>query len=460
MDVKEFSEPNLERPVGNLDLWPKALSIIKRELSEQSFKTWVEPARFQKFEDGVLSLEVPDKFYGDWLKEHYQDIVKGAVLEVAGLRPEVRYVVKDPSYQPAPKNIPNAPPVNRPARPQESSLLNNRYTFESFVVGPGNRFAHAAMLAVSEAPAKNYNPLFIYGRVGLGKTHLMQGLAHRVLQKNPEARVVYMSGEKFTNQLISAIQNRSTQAFRAKYRNADVLLVDDVHFIAGKESTQEEFFNTFNTLYDGHKQIIVSSDRPPKEIPGLEDRLVSRFAWGLIADIQPPDFETRVAILKKKMERETVVVPDEVVFFIASKIKSNIRELEGALMRVVAYSSLTSTTVDIKVVEGEILKDTLKEEVGNVSIEQIQKSVCDYFQIKVSDLRAKKRSKSIAHPRQVAMYLVRAMTDHSLPEIGSYFGGRGHATVIHACNKIEEASKKGGKIQMVLDDVKALIQKG
>ncbi len=455
MSVKEelpSTEPSVQ--LSQKEIWQKALENIKRELSEQSFKTWIEPARFQRLENNVLSLEIPDKFYGDWLREHYQDIIRGAISEIAGFKPEVQYIVRDQSYKPA--SFPS-----RPQRPGfETPTLNDRYTFQDFVVGPGNRFAHAAVLAVSEAPAKNYNPLFIYGRVGLGKTHLMQAAAQYILERNPETKVVYMSGEKFTNQLISAIQNRSTHTFRAKYRNADVLLIDDIHFIAGKESSQEEFFNTFNTLYDAHKQIIVSSNLPPKEIPGLEDRLISRFGWGLVADIQPPDFETRVAILRKKMERETVSLPDDVVFFIASKIKSNIRELEGALIRVVAYSSLTSTAVNVKMVEEEVLKDSLKEELGNISIEQIQKAVCDYFQIKISDLRAKKRSKSIAYPRQVAMFLVRSMTDHSLPEIGAYFGGRGHATVIHACNKIDKSLQLGGKIQQVLEDVKMLIRKG
>ena len=455
-----IKEPPGARPIAQMphkEMWQKALLNIKQELSEQSFKTWVEPARFQKLEEGVLFLEVPDKFYGDWLKEHYQDIIRGACYAVAGVKPDIRYIVNDNSFKPTL----SASPVNKRPSGETSSLnLNDRYTFENFVVGPGNRFAHAAAMAVSQALAKNYNPLFIYGRVGLGKTHLMQAVPHSVLQKNPEAKVVYMSGEKFTNQLISAIQNRSTHTFRAKYRNTDVLLVDDIHFIAGKESTQEEFFNTFNTLYDAHKQIIVASDRPPKEIPGLEERLISRFGWGLVADIQPPDLETRIAILKKKIERETVTVPDEVVFFIASKIKSNIRELEGALMRVVAYSSLTSTVVDLKIVEEEVLKDALKEEVGNITIDQIQKSVCDYFQIKVSDLRAKRRSRSIAYPRHIAMYLVRSITDHSLPEIGAYFGGRGHATVIHACNKIDRALQSGGKIQHIVEEIKVLIQKG
>ena len=457
MSIKELPDALPAAQLTHKEMWQKALLNIKQELSEQSFKTWVEPARFQKLEGGVLFLEVPDKFYGDWLKEHYQDIIRGAFYTVAGTKPDIHYLVKDNSFKPS---FAGAPATPRRPSSEASSNLNDRYTFENFVVGPGNRFAHAAAIAVSQAPAKNYNPLFIYGRVGLGKTHLMQGVAHYILERNPEAKVVYMSGEKFTNQLISAIQNRSTHNFRAKYRNTDVLLVDDIHFIAGKESTQEEFFHTFNTLYDAHKQIIVASDRPPKDIPGLEDRLISRFGWGLVADIQPPDLETRIAILKKKIERETVVVPDDVVFLIASKIKSNIRELEGALMRVVAYSSLTSTVVDVKVVEGEILRDALKEEVGNLTIDQIQKSVCDYFQIKVSDLRAKKRSRSIAYPRQIAMYLVRSMTDHSLPEIGAYFGGRGHATVIHACNKIDRALQSGGKIQHILEDVKVLIQKG
>ena len=454
MTIKELSSTPAAQ-INQTEIWQKALANIKQELSEQSFKTWVEPARFQKLEGGVLVLEVPDKFYGDWLKEHYQDIIRGALCGVVGTKPDIRYVVQDRSFKPS------SPPASSQTRNvAETPSLNDRYTFQNFVVGPGNRFAHAAVVAVSEAPAKNYNPLFLYGRVGLGKTHLMQAAAHHVLERNSGAKVVYMSGEKFTNQLISAIQNRSTHTFRLKHRNTDILLVDDIHFIAGKESTQEEFFNTFNTLYDAHRQIIVSSDRPPKEIPGLEDRLISRFSWGLVADIQPPDLETRVAILKKKMERETVVLPDDVVFFIASKIKSNIRELEGALMRVVAYSSLTSTIVDVKVVEEEVLKDALKEEVGNITIDQIQKSVCDYFQIKISDLRAKRRSKSIAYPRQVAMYLVRSMTDHSLPEIGSFFGGRGHATVIYACNKIERALQIGGKVRLIIDDIKMLMQKG
>ncbi|OGW80771.1 MAG: hypothetical protein A3G33_06490 [Omnitrophica bacterium RIFCSPLOWO2_12_FULL_44_17] len=434
-------------------LWNKVLGNIKQELSEQSFKTWIEPLRLQKGDDKSFSLLVPDKFYGDWLKSHYHEIIRAAILEASGLCVDIHYIAEERAQ----KNVSGLPFFSSLASPQITTELNDRYSFDHFVVGPGNQFAHAAALSVSETPAKKYNPLFIYGNVGLGKTHLMQAIAHRLIAKNKNTKVSFLSGEKFTNQLISAIQNRSTHAFRNKYRNSDILLVDDIHFIAGKEATQEEFFNTFNTLYDAHKQIVVTSDRSPKEIPGLEDRLISRFGWGLVVDIQPPDFETRVAILKKKMEKETVVVPDDVVFFIAKKIKSNIRELEGALIRVVAYASLLGGVVDLKTVEEQILRDSVKEELRNVTIDRIQLAVCQYFNIKVSDLRIKRRSKSIAFPRQIAMFLVREMTDHSLPEIGAFFGGRGHATVIHACNKISTERCSDDKLEMAINAVKLLI---
>lgn len=437
------------------DAWQKTLFKVKSELSEQSYSTWISPVQFSKFENGTAFLEVPDRFYADWVKDHYQDIIRSALSDVLGEKIQLSYIISDKTFKFAAET---SVPLPKKVRP-ENLGMNGRYNFDNFVIGPGNRFAHAAAVAVSQAPAKNYNPLFIYGSVGLGKTHLMQAVAHSILERNSEAKVVYISGENFTNQLISAIQGRSTHQFRMKYRNSDVLLVDDIHFIAGKESTQEEFFHTFNCLHDAHKQIIVCSDRPPKEIPGLEDRLISRFGWGLVADIQPPEFETRVAILKKKMEQETVSVPDEVVFFIANKIKSNIRELEGALVRVVAYTTLTGILVNKKVAE-EILKDCFKEEVINVTIERIQKNVCDYFKIKISDLRVKNRSRSVSYPRQIAMYLVRELTTYSLPEIGEYFGGRGHATVIHGCNKIEHELSLNGKTKRVVDELKLLIKEG
>lgn len=436
--------------------WLDVLNLVKKRVPEQSFLVWLEPIKFIGIRNGVLSLEVPDRFYGDWIKQHYDSIIRDVVFELTGSKVEICF---------APSNHPNSQVITNSSRASAVQTIknldiNNRYTFDNFVIGPGNRFAHAAALAVSDAPARSYNPLFIYGRVGLGKTHLMQAVAHRVLERNPQTKILYLSGEKFTNQLISAIQNRSTEGFRKKYRWADFLLVDDVHFIAGKEATQEEFFHTFNHLYDAHKQIIVSSDRPPKEITGLEERLISRFAWGLVADVQPPDFETRVAILKKKMAREAALVPEEVIYFIANKIKSNIRELEGALIRVVAYSQLTGNVVDVKVVENEVLRDAVLEEVGNITVDKIQKVICDYFKLKLSDLCGKNRSKSVVLPRQVGMYLTRKMTDLSLPEIGNHFGGRGHATVIHSCNKIENTLTKGGRAQILVEDIKLLIQKG
>jgi chromosomal replication initiator protein len=333
--------------------------------------------------------------------------------------------------------------------PTDESKLNPKYTFESFVVGPSNRFAHAAALAVSESPAKEYNPLFIYGKVGLGKTHLMQAIGHYILQKKPSMKFIYISSEKFTNQLISAIQNRTTLKFREMYRNVDLLLIDDIHFIAGKESTQEEFFHTFNTLHDAHKQIVVSSDRSPKDIPALEERLVSRFEWGLVADIQPPDIETRIAILRKKAERETITIPDDVTYFIAEAIRSNIRELEGALIRVVAYAKLVGKDIDLELVK-DVLKDVLIEQNKKITIESIQQKVAQYFDIRVADMRSKKRNKMIAYPRQIAMYLSRDLTDFSLPEIGEQFGGRDHSTVLHACEKVyRDMETKNGVRDMV-----------
>ncbi|MCM8761245.1 MAG: chromosomal replication initiator protein DnaA, partial [Candidatus Omnitrophica bacterium] len=344
-------------------------------------------------------------------------------------------------------------PFSRSVSDQAKEIgLQERYSFDHFVIGPSNRFAHAAALAVSDSPAKAYNPLFIYGGVGLGKTHLMHAIGHRVLQKSPKARVLYISSEEFTNQLISAIQNRTTLKFREKYRSVDILLIDDIHFIAGKEATQEEFFHTFNALYDAHKQIVVSSDRPPKEIERLEERLVSRFEWGLVTDIQPPDFETRIAILKKKSEKETIVLPEDVFYFLAEKIRTNIRELEGALIRVVAYAKLVGKDVSVELAK-EVLKDMIIEGEKKVTIELIQKKVSEYFDIKLSDMRAKKRSKAIAYPRQIAMYLARQLTDYSLPEIGEQFGGRDHTTVIHAYDKIENDLKNKRGLKAIVDKV-------
>jgi chromosomal replication initiator protein len=436
------------------DLWKKLCSVLSRELSERSFKTWFEPISLLGASDETLTLSVPDQYYGKWLEDHYQNLILSSVEEILGRPLKIAYQVVEPPKPSA--SLPAAVPPKE--KDEVVAGLNQKYTFDDFVIGPGNRFAHAASVAVSESPAKQYNPLFIYGPTGLGKTHLLQSIAHEMKRRHPEFKILYISSEKFTNQLITAIQTKSTPQFRSRYRTLDLLLIDDVHFIAEKDSTQEEFFNTFNTLYDAHKQIVVTSDRPPREIPGLEERLVSRFGWGLVTDIQPPDFETRVAILKKKMERETVVVPDDVSYFIADKIKSNIRELEGALIRVVAYCTLTNSKIDVRLAQ-EILKDSFKEEAQKFTIEGIQKVVADYFNIKVSDLRAKKRTVSIVRPRQIAMYLVRELTSHSFPEIGEYFGGKDHTTVLHSCNKIAGERDKDVSVRSLLDKLTGLLKK-
>ena len=436
--------------------WTRISQILSKELSENSFNTWFSPVRCLEISETSVILGVPDSYYGQWLKDHYQDLILSASREVLGTQKALVYQVAPLEPKTESPSVSKMP--EKSAAPGGLVLLNSKYTFDSFVIGPGNRFAHAAACAVAEAPAKQYNPLFIYGPVGLGKTHLMQAIAHETHRRKPGSKVLYISSEKFTNQLITSIQTKSTQQFRGKYRNVDLLLIDDIHFIAGKEATQEEFFHTFNTLYDAHKQIVVTSDRSPKEIPGLEERLVSRFGWGLVTDIQPPDFETRVAILKKKMEKETVVVPDDVCYFIASKIRSNIRELEGALIRVVAFCSLTGQTVDLKTAQ-EVLRDSLKEEEQNISMERIQRVVADFFNLKISDLRAKRRNRSVAFPRQIAMYLIRSLTTHSLPEIGEYFGGRDHTTVLHSVNKIDSEMEEKVDLRKTIQEIKELLKK-
>ncbi|MBI4971137.1 MAG: chromosomal replication initiator protein DnaA, partial [Candidatus Omnitrophica bacterium] len=406
-------------------IWSDVLALLKDSLSEQTLRAWIEPSKFISLEKNILTLEVPDKFYGDWLKEHYEESIVASVLKACGQKSEVQYQIskKELSVEKTPKTKSSKTSSGSEFRPTlptpitRDYTLNYRYNFDNFVIGPNNRFAHAAAMAVAESPARAYNPLFIYGPVGLGKTHLLQSIAHSTLEKNPEARVIFISSEKFTNQLITAIQTRTTQAFRDRYRNVDVLLIDDIHFIANKEATQEEFFHTFNALYDAHKQIVVTSDRPPKDISALEERLVSRFEWGLVTDIQPPDLETRIAILRKKLETNPKPVSDDVTMFIASKIKSNIRELEGALIRVMACSSLTDKPLDVKLAQ-EVLKDSVAEEERKINIDLVQKKVSEYFDLSVSDMRVKKRTKAVAYPRQLAMYLVRRLTAHSLPEIG------------------------------------------
>jgi chromosomal replication initiator protein len=434
-------------------IWEQICQTIKPKIGENAFEAWLKPVR-PKIDDAekTLFLEVPNEFFKEWVVEHY-DLLIRELLKNAKIQLGVEYRVNPALIAPArPKDL-------KPAKEKrvESFILNPKFTFDNFVVGPSNRFTHAACVSIAESPAKAYNPLFIYGKTGLGKTHLMQAICQKIREDNPQTKFYFTPSEKFTNDLISAIQHRSTQAFRDKFRNVDVLLIDDIHFIANKEATQEEFFHTFNALYDSHKQIIISSDRPPREIHNLEERLVSRFGWGLVADIQPPDVETRIAILKKKVENESVLIPDDVIYFIAEVIKTNIRELEGALVRVIAYSLLEDAVLTLEMAKG-VLKDLLRETSRQISAEDIQKNVADFYKISTQDLKTKKRIKNIVLPRQVAMYLCREMTSLSLPEIGQLFGGKDHTTVLHSYKKIQLAINQDQKLKNAVERIKSEIQ--
>ncbi|MBU1090770.1 MAG: chromosomal replication initiator protein DnaA [Candidatus Omnitrophica bacterium] len=417
--------------------WQQIQNNLKDKLGETVFETWIAPLRLKSDNKGRILLEAPDSFFKDWVERNYRQLIedelrKSSVEQAISVTIDVGSAPRELSPAELPQSL-----RARFKEPVSTGSLNARYTFENFVVGSSNRHAHAYSLAVADAPAKTYNPLFIYGGVGLGKTHLMQAICHFILKKSSgKAAICYLPSERFTNELIDAIQHHSTSSFRQKYRNADVLVIDDIHFIAGKESTQEEFFHTFNTLYDAHKQIIICSDRPPKEIANLQERLVSRFGWGLTTDIQPPDLETRVAILKKKIERESVTVPDDVIFFIAQLIKTNIRELEGALIRTIAYSLLEEKPITLALTK-EVLRDLLKEPKKLITVDFVQRCVAEEFGVTLQDLKTRRRNKNIVLPRQVAMYLSRELTDLSLPEIGGFFGGKDHTTVLHSYNKIK-----------------------
>ncbi len=419
------------------EIWNKAKDHIKKQISQTAFEAWFLPLKFKEVKGQRMTLEAPDSFFKDWIITHYLNLISEAAKSASGENLSIDLQV-NPALLGKQERNRLEEFKTRLTPPQDTFALNPRYTFENFVVGSSNRFAHAASLAVAESPAKAYNPFFIYGGVGLGKTHLMQAICHCVKSHHgSELKICYLPSERFTNELINAIQHHSTSSFRQKYRNMDILLIDDIHFIAGKEATQEEFFHTFNTLYDAHKQIIISSDRPPKEIPRLEERLVSRFGWGLITDIQPPDLETRIAILKKKIEREPVNVPDDVIFFIAGLINTNIRELEGALIRVIAYSLLEEKTIDLALTK-DILKDLIREPKKLINANQILQIVAEEFNFSLPEIKTKRRNKNTVLVRQIAMYVIRELTDLSLPEIGEFFGGRDHTTVLHAYNKIKK----------------------
>ncbi len=432
-------------------IWNQALGELEQKVSRPSFETWLKDTEPLALEQNRLTVSVPTDFVKEWLENRYSQLILDVLRDLSGEDLTVRFVVG--SADPSPLPI-------RPISINEdivSTSLNPRYTFESFVIGNSNRFAHAAALAVAEAPAKAYNPLFIYGGVGLGKTHLINAIGHFVLKHYPDLRVVYLSTEKFTNDFINSIRDNRTVDFRNRYRNIDVLLIDDIQFLAGKEQTQEEFFHTFNALHENNKQIVISSDRQPKEIPTLEDRLRSRFEWGLITDIQAPDLETRAAILRKKAASENIDIPNEAIMLIADKITTNIRELEGALIRIKAYSRMTQQQIDEELIE-KALKDILPESnQAPLTIEKIQRLVAGYFGLRVEDMKAKKRTKALSHPRQIAMFLCREMTDLSLPKIGDEFGGRDHTTVMHAQEKITSDMQSNPQVYREVEAIKKIL---
>ena len=415
-----------------MNLWDQVLERVEKKLNRHSFATWFRPTSFVDLEGATLVVRVPNAQFKDWLAKNYHGVLSEALQELQ--RPEIQIVFE---AEPEATAATASPQGER----EGWASLNPKYTFESFVVGASNQFAHAAARAVAEIPSKSYNPLFLYGGVGLGKTHLMHAIGHYIQARNRHLNLLYISTDRFINEMINAIRFDRLPAFRQKYRAIDVLLVDDIQFIAGKDRTQEEFFHIFNALHDTQKQIVISSDCPPRQIPTIEERLHSRFEWGLIADIQPPDIETKVAILRKKAESERVELPENVALFIASKVRTNIRELEGSLIRLVAFASLTGRDIDLALAH-EILRDLIHTEDKPITIEMIQKFVADHYNVKLTELKAKNNAKAIAVPRQIAMYLTKTLTDASLPEIGKGFGGKHHSTVIHSVRKIDGLRKR------------------
>src|SRR6185436_4718101 len=438
--------------MSSVTVWDQVLTRIEDQVGKHSFSTWFKPTALLRDGGESLSIRVPNPLFVEWLPKHYSVVLAEALRDVG--RADVKLVFVPVGAAGEQDQSPELePPVSAPSilrsstrqpsedeAPRAGSLIP-RYTFDTLIVGPSNQFAHAACRAVAETPSRSYNPLFIHGGVGLGKTHLMHAIGHYVVQHHPGLVLTYISSERFMNEMINAVRFDRILDFRSRYRSVDVLLVDDIQFVSGKEGTQNEFFHTFNALHDAQKQIVISSDRPPHEIPALEERLRSRFEWGLIADIQVPDVETKAAILKRKAEEEGVPLANDVAMFMASRIKSNVRELEGSLIRLIAYSSLTTRPLTIDLAQ-EVLKNVIDYDEKAITIEQIQKYVADYYHLKLHELKSRNNSKSVAMPRQVAMYLCKSLTHASLPEIGRSFGGKHHSTVIHSIKKVEEMRKK------------------
>ena len=423
-----------------MNVWDAALTRIEEKVNRHSFATWFRPTTFVAMQDNVLRVRVPNAQFREWLLKNYLGVISESLNDLGHAGLVVQFDCEPEAPRPDPA----------PTEPTCVTSLNPKYTFESFVVGSSNQFAHAAARAVAEIPSKSYNPLFVYGGVGLGKTHLMHAIGHYIQARNRHLNLCYISSDRFINEMINAIRFDRLPAFRQKYRNVDVLLVDDIQFIAGKDRTQEEFFHIFNALHDDQKQIVISSDCPPRQIPTLEERLHSRFEWGLIADIQAPDLETKVAILNKKAEAERVEIPENVALFIASKVKTNIRELEGSMIRLIAYSSLTGREIDLPLAE-EVLHDLLHTDDKPITIEMIQKFVADHYNVKLTEMKAKNNAKAVAEPRQIAMYLTKALTKASLPQIGNGFGGKHHSTVIHSVRKIDSMRKRDPEFDRLIN---------
>ncbi|MGA6827487.1 chromosomal replication initiator protein DnaA [Nitrospira sp. NS4] len=441
-------------------VWQEALHYIQGKVPKQVYDTWFTPVHLDRIENSTAHIGVPNKFFGDWLSNHYGPLLAEAVSSArGGGEMTVSFSVSQRTSKPA--EAPAVPPAAKSQAQTKSRRgiqLNPKYTFKNFVVGAGNQFAHAACMAVAEQPGKAYNPLFIYGGVGLGKTHLLNAIGNHVAE-GTDLRIAYLTTEQFTNEVINSIRYDKMMDLRKRYRHIDMLMIDDIQFLAGKERTQEEFFHTFNALYEGHKQIVLSSDRFPKDMPDIEERLRSRFEWGLIADLQPPDVETRIAILRKKSEDEGVKLPEDVIQFLATTMKSNIRELEGSLVRLGAYASLTGQVITLEMAKN-VLRDLIGDKKKIVAMEDIQEAVCTQFHLKMTELKSRRRSKTLVHPRQIAMYLCRELTDASYPEIGRHFGGKDHTTIIHACRQVAKAKDTDTTLNATLENLKEQILRG
>ncbi len=440
-------------------LWEKAIKIIQERVSQQNFDTWIRPIRIAALETDHVRMTVPNRFFRDWLVENYLDLIRESVKSAAGVPLQVEFIVgQDIRPDTAEETGESAPaseknPIRKTSRTRINSTLNPHYNFDRFVVGASNQFAHAASVAVADQPAKNYNPLFIYGGVGLGKTHLLNAIGLQTLKLFPDMNVVYVSAEVFMNELINSIRYDKMPKFREKFRNIDCMLIDDIQFIAGKERTQEEFFHTFNTLHDAGKQIVVTSDKFPKDIPNLEGRLRSRFEWGLIADIQPPEIETKIAILEKKAQENHIALPGNVSHYIASQAETNIRELEGYLVRIAAYSSLTGREIDMDLVKAVLKKLLRQEEKPEITIEEVIKTVGAKLNIKITDIKSPKKNKNLVQARQISMFLAREMTSASFPDIGTKIGGRDHSTVIYAHNKMKRIMETDKTLRELVEEV-------